>query len=131
MPEEIAILTHILALLHEQDRRYTERFHEQEKATAAAFLASKDAVSKAEIATEKRFDAANEFRAQLTDQAATFMPRNEHQTLYDALTTRIVRLEVQDSAQAGKTLGIAATIGYIIAVIAVTASIVTLVVSLR
>jgi hypothetical protein len=76
-----------------------ERYATQTKAVDAAFLAqqtamqtaltaaetavtkalesAEKAVGKAEVAAEKRFDAVNEFRAQLADQAATFMPRQE------------------------------------------------------
>jgi hypothetical protein len=46
-------------------------------AVTAALEAAEKAVVKAEVASEKRFDAVNEFRQQLSDQAATFMPRNE------------------------------------------------------
>lgn len=45
----------------------------QEKAVAAALTAAKEAVDKAETAAGKRFEATNEFRAQLADQAATFV----------------------------------------------------------
>lgn len=44
---------------------------------ALALAAAKEAIDKAETATEKRFDSVNEFRAQLSDQAGTFYPRKE------------------------------------------------------
>lgn len=44
---------------------------------ALALTAADKAVNKAELATEKRFEGVNEFRSQLSDQAATFMPRTE------------------------------------------------------
>jgi hypothetical protein len=52
-------------------------FNAADKAVTAALEAAEKAVGKAEIAAEKRFDAVNEFRAQLADQAATFLPRSE------------------------------------------------------
>lgn len=56
------------------------------------FDASKEAVDKAQDATEKRFEAVNEFRAQLADQASTFIPRREVETLVDRLTDQITEL---------------------------------------
>lgn len=53
-------------LLHiENDRR----------AVAAAFASSEKAITKADIANDKRFASVNEFRAQLRDQATTFLRR--------------------------------------------------------
>ncbi len=46
-----------------------------ERAVVAAFDASEKAIQKAEIANEKRFDSANGFRGQLSDQAASFATR--------------------------------------------------------
>lgn len=39
------------------------------------FSSTKEAVDKAEVATDKRFSSVNEFRAQLSDQTASFLPR--------------------------------------------------------
>ena len=75
----------MIDLLDERDRRYAElraadqeslklALNSQEKAVAAALAAADRAVSKADFATEKRFDAVNEFRATLSDQAAHLMP---------------------------------------------------------
>lgn len=49
----------------------------QRAAIDAALAAADKATTKAEVATELRFQSVNEFRAQLSDQAATFMTRNE------------------------------------------------------
>lgn len=46
----------------------------QREVTQAAD-ASEKAIAKAESATERRFEAVNEFRSQLSDQVARFMPR--------------------------------------------------------
>lgn len=68
---------HIQVLMTEADRRNQQRFEGQEKAVSAALQAQKEAVTKAEVAAEKRFESVNEFRQQLSDQAASFMPRRE------------------------------------------------------
>jgi len=46
-------------------------------------------VNKAEIAADKRFDATNEFRQQLNDQVATFLPRSEASVLFTAIESKL------------------------------------------
>lgn len=109
--ESIDIRSYFERLMDEADRRYEERFHAAERAvvttlartdkefhehleqvrveTAAALAAADKAIQKSEAAVEKRFDAVNEFRAQLSDQAASFMPRKESDVRMDALIERI------------------------------------------
>lgn len=55
-----------------------------------ALDAAKEAITKAETATEKRFDSVNEFRQTLSDQTRTFMPRTEAE---QGLHTVIERME--------------------------------------
>jgi len=80
----------------------------QEKAVAAALTAAKEAVDKAQIASEKRFDSVNEFRAQLADQASTFMPRNEAEQRMSALAEKISdltdRMNITDGTRSGQQL---------------------------
>lgn len=64
-------------IVDERDHRYSQRFDSQEKAVASALAAAKEAVSKAENATEKRFDSVNEFRNTLKDQQGTYVTRSE------------------------------------------------------
>jgi hypothetical protein len=61
----------------ERDKRYGERFLAQDEKTTLALTASKEAIGKAETATEKRFDAVNEFREQQKDIIAEFPRRVE------------------------------------------------------
>lgn len=60
-----------------QHRELSNAIHAVELTAAAALASSKEAVQKAEVATEKRFESVNEFRATLTDQAAKFITRKE------------------------------------------------------
>jgi cysteinyl-tRNA synthetase len=60
-----------------------------EKAVAAALVSAEKAVSKAEAASEKRFDSVNEFRQQLSDQAATFAARAEVEVQIKALSEKV------------------------------------------
>jgi hypothetical protein len=73
--------------MDERDRRYEDRFKATDDKTSLALTASEKAVTKAETATEKRFDSVNEFRKTLSDQAAEFLPRREyfsgHQSILD------------------------------------------------
>jgi hypothetical protein len=68
----------------------------------ATFDASKEAITKAENANERRFDAVNEFRSQLNDQQAQFVLREvfdqslaDARRRSDALTELIQQLSVR------------------------------------
>lgn len=77
----------------------------QKEAIAAALTAADRAVAKSETAADKRFEAVNEFRGQLTDQATTFISRAEallqlkaNADKIDALSTR---MDLSDGRGAG------------------------------
>src|SRR5688572_26741026 len=53
------------------------QLRDQERAVQAALAAAKEAVNKAELAAEKRFESVNEFRAQTKDLQSSYMPRAE------------------------------------------------------
>ncbi len=137
------VLVHLAALIDANDRRYQDRFQgfadlfaekdlrdqqrfdaqqlalrdaltSQEKAVNAALLAAQEAVQKAEAAAEKRFDAVNEFRAQLADQAATLMPRQETTVLLDGITERLGATEKRINESGGRSQGRDDVWGYII-----------------
>jgi len=129
-----------------------------ETAVGKALESAEKAVGKAEIAAEKRFDAVNEFRAQLADQAQTFLPRQEYEAAMRRLDERLKELadiaashvtrvewdaghgrlseqvrEIADTQNraAGKGLGQAATWGVIIAVIASVGALISIWVALN
>lgn len=66
----------VLALAN-VDREFHERIRQVQEETRVAMAAAEKAITKAEIATEKRFDAVNEFRAQQADVIATFARKSE------------------------------------------------------
>jgi small-conductance mechanosensitive channel len=66
-----------------------------ERAVATALLSAEKAVGKAEVAAEKRFESVNEFRAQLTDQAATFVRRDEVDIRIRSLTEKVSEVELR------------------------------------
>lgn len=77
---------------------YTRRFEDLDAKTTLALAAADKAVTKAEIATEKRFEGVNEFRATLADQANRLMPREEAVSKFDNMQKDINSLskEVTD-----------------------------------
>lgn len=99
----------------------------QKEAVAAALTAADRAVSKAELAAERRFEGVNEFRGQLSDQAATFISRAEallqiqtNADKIDALATRIDRTEGRSTGlNAGWTVAVSVVLmlGAIVAMI--------------
>ena len=92
MTVEEALATRISALeklLDEREDRTKERFASMKIAVDAALAAADRAVTKAETATEKRFEGVNEFRETLRDQAATLLPRGEYSVLHIALEKKV------------------------------------------
>jgi hypothetical protein len=86
-------------LVDERDRRYADRFTEQKVAVDAALTAqkelyfvvnesSKDAIIKAEASQKEVNVRSNEFRGQLSDQAARLMPRSETESIERGLRER-------------------------------------------
>jgi hypothetical protein len=100
-PEEsVPIREYVDRRLADKDLRDQQRYDAQtkaleaamvaaDKAVQAALLAAEKAVNKAEVAAERRFESVNEFRAQLGDQAKTFMPRSEYEVQHSALADKM------------------------------------------
>lgn len=104
--------------ISESDRRYEQRFDAQEKATMVAIGSAKEAVNKAETANERRFDAVNEFRGQLNDQANTFLPRSEYSARHETLENRVSEITDRLNRSEGQSKGSEITMGRIYAAIA-------------
>lgn len=105
-------------------KEYIERrFTDSDKAIQAALLAAKEAVAKAETASEKRFDAVNEFRGQLADQAATLMSRTEYLTNHKALEDKISDLTDRLNRSEGNKQGSEVTMGKVYALVGVATAI--------
>lgn len=118
-PEPISLREHLTVLLAEMDRRFEAAIAAQDKAVQIAMVASEKAVVKAEIAAEKRFESVNEFRGQLADQAATFMPRAEAEQRLSALAEKIDDLKGSSKAGASALWGwIAGGAALVVAVVA-------------
>ncbi len=76
-----------------------------------------EAVRKAETAMEKRFDSVNEFRAQLSDQARTFLPRPEFDVQHLAMSSRIAALEKSINDIQGRRSGVTEGWGWAVAAV--------------
>lgn len=84
---------------------FGQRFTDSDKAIQAALLAAKEAVLKAETATEKRFESVNEFRQQLSDQTNTFLSRLEYNAQHKAIEDRVTDLTDRLNRTAGAKEG--------------------------
>ena len=120
---------HLTALIAELDRRDEQRFLAQEKAVEAALAAAKEAVLKAEAASERRFEAVNEFRAVLTDQSATFVTRTEVDQRLLSMGEKLEAVQGQLKEIGGLTLGSAGTRAALVSLVLVAASVVGIVVA--
>jgi hypothetical protein len=82
-----------------------ERALGQQTAMSAALASADRATAKAEVAANSRFESVNEFRAQLNDQASTFMTRAEANALLAAVGERLTRIEERLNVGAGQDSG--------------------------
>lgn len=128
---------HLIAMLSEMDKRNEQRFLAQESAVTAALAAAKEAVAKAESASEKRFENTNEWRQVITDRDQTFVPRREmdgrlesHAQKLDAQDEKLNSIENRLAQSQGRGSGLNSGWAYLIGFVGLSAAIVTLVISL-
>lgn len=81
------------AQIAEVDRRAIASLDAARREANFAQEANDRAIQKAEVASDKRFDAVNEFREQLREQTASFMPREVVDQLVTQINQRITTLE--------------------------------------
>jgi hypothetical protein len=103
--DEVALKEYFERILREVDIRYSQRFDAQERAVAAALAAAKEAVGKAEAATERRLEGVNEFRKSLEDQQNTFVRQDVADARYKSMEDRISVLSAQDNETKGRGAG--------------------------
>ncbi len=100
--EVVSLREHFEELRRGDLAQMDRRFAEQEKAVVAALASADKAVSKAELASEKRQDAGNEIRQAMIDQQTSFVTKIE----VSGLERRIAVLEDFISRSAGRSTGI-------------------------
>lgn len=87
----MSLREYLMAQINAAERRSDQRFEDMREQVEKAFIASQLAIDKADMATEKRFEGVNEFRAALTDQAARFVTQDTLAQLADKLQLGIER----------------------------------------
>jgi hypothetical protein len=95
---------------------------------ALALAAADKAVSKAETATEKRFESVNEFRQALSDQTRTFISKVEFDLVRDTNAARLAELISRLDKTEGKAVGLNAGWVYLLGGLSVVATLVSLVI---
>jgi hypothetical protein len=103
------------------------RFEHMDMAVKAAFASSEKAIDKANTASEKRFEAMNEFRGQLSDQQSTFMTRNEYMAQHQALMQKVQDVTDRMNIMSGRSSGYQGSWGVIVGAITVGAALVTII----
>ena len=88
---DVSLREYLTSLIQGAERRADARFEAMQRSVDAAFSASQLAIDKANEATEKRFQGVNEFRAQLADQAGSFVSRQTVDALVEKLESQIDR----------------------------------------
>lgn len=89
-------------LIDERDRLYNERADAQTKALQDTLAATKESADKAAAELTKRFDSVNEFRNTLSDQAGTFISKDETKALFVATDVRFKAMEDNINKNAAK-----------------------------
>lgn len=83
--------------IEELENRTREQFVAAKESVAFALTAAEKAIAKAEVSTEKRFEAVNEFRATLSDQNNTFVRSVEFNVAHASLVEKVDILSNQIS----------------------------------
>ncbi|WP_204011111.1 hypothetical protein [Virgisporangium aurantiacum] len=95
---------------------------------ARALAAADKAVSKAETATEKRFESVDEFRQRLSDQTRSLVSKVEFDAVRDSSAVRIADLASRLDKTEGNAVGLNAGWVYLIGGLSVAATLASLVV---
>jgi len=115
----VALETSIAAfkdLMEERDERYAQRATSQDTAVAAALATSKEAVTKAETATEKRLEALNELRQVVVDQSKDFARTAEVKLVISAIEIRVAAIAEAMNTSVARGGGMKEVFGYVVGV---------------
>jgi phosphopantetheinyl transferase (holo-ACP synthase) len=121
--EVVSLREYFEKLLIEYDLRYQQRFDASQEGIKAALQAAKEAVVKAEVAMEKRFDNTNEWRHTYDDLAQRKLGREEYITAHKVLEEKITQLQKRVDTKEGSNSGIGVAVSTGIAVAAVLATV--------
>jgi hypothetical protein len=93
---------------------------------SVALTSADKAVSKAEAATERRFESVNEFRQTLSDQTKNFIGKVEFEALREASAARIADLSSRLDKTEGKAVGLNAGWVYLLGALAVASTLISI-----
>ena len=105
-------------LMKERELRDKQRYDASRDALHAALGCAKEAIAKAEAAYEKRFDNTNEWIQTFSELSGKIVTRMEYSSAYDALNDKIDEASGRIKIIEGKSTGIGASIGVVMAVAA-------------
>jgi hypothetical protein len=119
-PDTLRVLMHsefdtIRAQISALDRLTEARSRAQDEKVTLALASAQTAVTKAEVATERRFEGVNEFRSTLSDQAREFVTRREFEQLRDASNERIREMQTRLDKTEGRSGGLQSGYGFLVA----------------
>jgi len=128
---------YLLRVVSDAERRVDGQILAQKEAVAIAMNAADRAVSKAEVASEKRFESVNEFRSALSDNGRMQMPRLEAEGIFKAindkfeaangaLSHRIDILAANATKNEGQSSGVHAGWGYAVGVVGLVSLLISL-----
>ncbi len=128
---DVSLREYLVALIVNSEKSADQRFHHMTEMVDAAFASAQKAIDKADIATEKRFEGVNEFRAALSDQSRDFITRDALVSLADKLDAQITRnredldaLSKRVDLREGQTQGSRLTTGYLVTALAATGGVI-------
>ncbi len=98
----------------------------QAEKVALALTAADKAVTKAEMATEKRFESVNEFRASLADQTTSLVTKTEFGAKVDSLAEKLGDITDRMNRAEGKGAGAGALWGWIVGALGVLSAVVVM-----
>ena len=112
--DDVSLRDYVDTRVHDLRDRFDNRIEDLRSQISAALEASDKANVKADMATDKRFEAANAFKDAMQTQQRAFLPRSEYEQLHRALSARVdENTEVLAAIRAEKH-GMGTLIAYII-----------------
>ena len=118
---------HFDSLIEANDKRYEQRFTDQDAAVKAALASAERAVEKAEANAEKWRANANEWRGAMNDRERNLMPRAEAEKSIQSNTEKIDAVAARVERSEGRSGGLDAGWKILIAVVGLIAAIATIV----
>ena len=135
---DVPLRDHFDSLMANLERHMNQQFDGVRREIAAVAQASvtatqtaKEAVLKAEVATERRLEGLNELRRVVEGNQATLLPRAEAKQRWDSFDSRLGKVEDQLSGIASRNRGLAAGWSYLVAAVGFAAIIIGAVVALK